>query len=72
MRREQREGGVRSVREFSQVFQDLLQRFFRFFYYIRFQIYYTVSVVCWFCADHLYLEFVFATLAWASRVMTWQ
>ena len=22
--------------------------------------------------DHLYLEFVFATLAWASRVMMWQ
>ena len=37
--------GVRSVREFSQVFQDLLWRFFRYFYYIRFQIYYTVSVV---------------------------
>ena len=46
--------------------------FFSFFYYIRFQIYYTVSVVWWFRADHLYLEFVFATLAWASRVMTWQ
>ena len=37
--------GVRSVREFSQVFQDLLRRFFRYFYYIRFRIYYTVSVV---------------------------
>ena len=72
MRREQREGGVRSVREFSQVFQDLLRHFFFSFYYIRFWIYYTVSVVCWFCVDHLYLEFVFATLAWASRVMTWQ
>ena len=31
MRREQREGGVRSVQEFSQVFQDLLWRFFQFF-----------------------------------------
>ena len=37
--------GVRSVQEFSQVFQDLLRRFFRYFYYIRFRIYYTVSVV---------------------------
>ena len=37
--------GVRSVREFSQVFQDLLRCFFRYFYYIRFRIYYTVSVV---------------------------
>ena len=45
MRREQREGGVRSVREFSQVFQDLLRRFFQSFYYIRFWNYYTVSVV---------------------------
>ena len=60
------------MQEFSQVFQDLLQRFFQFFYYIRFQIYYTISVVCWFRVDHLYLEFIFATLAWASCVMTWQ
>ena len=60
------------MQEFSQVFWDLLRRFFSFFYYIRFQIYYTVSVVCWFRANHLYLEFVFATLAWASRMMTWQ
>ena len=60
------------MQEFSQVFQDLLQRFFWFFYYIRFWIYYTVSVVWWFRVDHLYLEFVFATLAWASRVMMWQ
>ena len=30
MRREQREGGVRSVQEFSQVFQDLLWCFFQF------------------------------------------
>ena len=37
--------GVRSVREFSQVFQDLLRRFFQYFYYIRFWIYYTVLVV---------------------------
>ena len=37
--------GVRSVQEFSQVFQDLLRHFFQYFYYIRFQIYYTVSVV---------------------------
>ena len=28
------------MQEFSQVFQDLLQRFFQFFYYIRFWNYY--------------------------------